>query len=143
MEENKGKIIEDAIKNSGYQVKALAERLGIARNTLYAKLRGGTLDDEFIQKVGQVIHYNFSLDFPHLRNKDELSQAADTAGTYHVISSKNPDFVKLHALDKKYLSLLEDYNKLLKLLILLANNNELIGIKQEITEFLEDEEKEP
>jgi hypothetical protein len=141
MEENKGKIVEDAIKKSGYQIKALAERLGIARNTLYAKLRNGTLDDEFILKVGRVIHYDFSIHFPHLHKKDDPNQTAEKKGAYHLLSSKNPDFAKLHALDRKYLKLLEEYNKLLRLLILLANNNDLMGIKQEITEFLEEEEK--
>jgi transposase-like protein len=143
MEEHKGKIVEEAIKKSGYQVKALAERLGIARNTLYTKMREADLDNSFIIKVSKIIHYDFSLDFPNLYNtQNELIQAEDPKGIYNLPAYRNPDFIELQELDRKYLKLLEDYNKLLKLLILLANSNELMGIKKEITEFLENEEKE-
>lgn len=143
MQEHKGKIVEEAIKKSGYQIKALAERLGIARNTLYARLRGGVLDDAFIEKVGKVIHYDFSIDFPEMvRHRENANRVEDGAGTYHLASSRNPDVAAYGTLDKKYLKLLEDYNKLLKLLILLANNNELAGIKQEISDFLDKESNE-
>lgn len=143
MEQHKGKILEEAIKKSGYQMKGLAERLGIARNTLYTKMKEAELDDAFIMKVSSIIHYDFSIDFPHLSKCDvSYNNGEEVQGMYKNPGSKNPDFIQLQELNRKYLRLLEGYNKLLKILILLANNNDLMGIKKEITEFLSDEEKE-
>ncbi|MBX9890552.1 MAG: hypothetical protein K2X94_04745 [Amoebophilaceae bacterium] len=134
MKEHKGKIVEEAIKNSGYQMKALAKKLGIARNTLYTKIKEAQLDDAFIIKIGNIIHYDFSISFPNLQV--DQGEVQDHQGIYSHAAYKNPDFIELQLLNKKYLKLLEDYTKLLKLLILLANSNELTGIKKEITEFL-------
>jgi len=142
MKEHKGKIVESAIKKSGYQMKSLAKRLGVARNTLYTKLKEAELDDVFIVKIARIIHYDFSIDFPQLAAQLSLNQVEENDGIYGNNLYRNPDFVELQLLNKKYLKLLEDYNKLLKLLILLANSNELVGIKKEITEFLELDEKE-
>ncbi|WP_339044041.1 helix-turn-helix domain-containing protein [Cardinium endosymbiont of Tipula unca] len=145
MEQHKGKIVEEAIKKSGYQMKALAERLGIARNTLYTKIKEAELDDAFIIKIGSIIHYDFFIDFPHLSNCEiphyNNNNNEEIQGAYRNPGSRNPDFIQLQELNRKYLRLLEDYNKLLKILILLANNNDLMGIKKEITEFLSDEEQ--
>lgn len=139
MEQHKGKIVEAAIKRSGYQMKSLADKLGIARNTLYTKMKEMELEDSFIEKIGNIIHYDFSIDFPDLNNSAR-TYAEESQAIYKSAGYKNPDFIQLQELNRKYLKLLEDYNKLLKILILLANSNELIGIKKEITEFLENEE---
>ena len=141
MKEHKGEIVEAAIKQSGYQIKALAKKLGIARNTLYTKMKEANLDDEFILKIGKIIHYDFSLDLKDLASSNSL-YAEDSKGHYQVNLHRNPDFIELKKLNDKYLQLLEDYNKLCKLLVLLANNNDLIGIKKEIATFLENEENE-
>ncbi|ROT47305.1 helix-turn-helix domain-containing protein [Candidatus Cardinium hertigii] len=140
MKQHKGKIVEEAIKKSGYQVKALAERLGIARNTLYTRMKEMDLDDSFILKIGKIIHYDFSIDFPAL-DTSQSSYVEEPQVLYKSAGYRNPDFTQLQELNRKYLKLLEDYNKLLKILILLANSNELMGIKKEIMEFLENEEK--
>lgn len=139
MKQHKGKIVEEAIKKSGYQMKALAKKLGIARNTLYTKLKDADLEDIFITRVGNVICYNFSIDFPNLADR-EAAYMEESSSIYR--EAKSPDYVQLQELTKRYVNLLEDYNNLLKILILLANSNELVGIKKEITEFLEREEKE-
>ena len=140
MIQHKGTIVAEAIKKSGYQMKALAEKLGIARNTLYTKLNEIELEDFFIIKVGNIIHYDFSIDFPHLAHKDKYTHVEEIQGSYKNLNCKNPDLVQLQELNKKYLTLLEDYNKLLKILILLANSNELMGIKKDIMQFLDHEE---
>ncbi|TDG95585.1 helix-turn-helix domain-containing protein [Cardinium endosymbiont of Culicoides punctatus] len=148
MEQHKGKIVEIAIRKSGYQMKALAEKLGIARNTLYTKIREAELDDAFIIKISNIIHYDFSTEFPHLNKYDTAPNPNPDITTYNELGPyrkpgpTNPDFIQLQELNKKYLILLEDYNNLLKILILLANNNDLVGIKKEITEFLAEEEDE-
>ncbi|AWN81796.1 helix-turn-helix domain-containing protein [Candidatus Cardinium hertigii] len=141
MKQHKGKIVEKAIKKSGYQMKALAEKLKIARNTLYGKLKEIELEDALIMRIGGIIHYDFTIDFPHLcDNRD--TRVEEEAPSYTSMDYKHPSFIQLQELNRKYLQLLEGYNKLLKILIMLANNNELTGIKKEIEAFLTKEEKE-
>ncbi|AXI24113.1 Fis family [Cardinium endosymbiont of Sogatella furcifera] len=150
MEQHKGKIVEEAIKKSGFRMKALAKKLGIARNTLYTRLKEADIKDAFIIEIGRVIHYDFSNDFPGIYGENGREEATDPRGyaskedTCQYIdetSARDPYFVQLQLLNKKYLKLMEDYNRLLKMLIVLANDNELMGIKQEIMAFIKSEEQ--
>ena len=156
-EKHKGKIIEAAIKETGYQMKAVAKGLGIARNTLYNRLKEVELEDSFIINVSNIIHYDFSKVFPEVyervaakveNNPERLylhksgERGASNELPHYSTEYKNPYFLQLQTLSGKYLRLMEDYHKLLKILMLLANNNELIGIKKEIMEFLENEGRE-
>lgn len=156
-EKHKGKIIEEAIKETGYQMKAIAKGLGIARNTLYNKLKETELEDSFIIHVSNIIYYDFSKVFPEVykrvaakveNNPERLylakpgERSASGELPYYSSEYKNPYFLQLQALSGKYLRLMEEYHKLLKILMVLANSNELIGIKKEIMEFLKNEEKE-
>lgn len=154
---HEGKIIEEAIKETGYQMKAVAKGLGITRNTLYKRLKDAELEDSFIIQVSNIIHYDFSKVFPEVYEK-VAAKVEDNPGPLYVAKSrergvsdklpyysteyKNPYFLQLQALTGKYLSLMDDYHKLLKILMVLANSNELIGIKKEIMEFLKNEGKE-
>lgn len=156
-EKHKGKIVETAIKETGYQMKAVAKRLGIARNTLYTKLREADLDDAFIIHISNIIHYDFSKDLPEVYER-AASKFEDNSERFYLDKSgepgasnelphysyeyKNPYFAELQTLSTKYLKLMEDYHKLLKALILLANTNELTSIKKEIIELLQSEKKE-
>lgn len=153
MEQHKGKIVEEAIKKSGFRMKALAKKLGIARNTLYTRLKEADIKDAFIIEIGKVIHYDFSNDFPGIcgknakRDNTPFPDYAPKGDGYKYSDESNalikdPHFVQLQALNKKYLRLMEDYNKLLKMLIVLANDNELMGIKQEIMAFIKNEAQE-
>ncbi|CAH2559858.1 helix-turn-helix domain-containing protein [Cardinium endosymbiont of Oedothorax gibbosus] len=152
MEQHKGKIVEEAIKKSGFRMKALAKKLGIARNTLYTRLKEADIKDTFIIEIGKIIYYDFSNDFPGIYEKNEPKGNAESPGyepkgdRHEYIDEsaiiRDPHFTQLQALNKKYLKLMEDYNKLLNILIILANDNELVGIKQEIMAFIENEKQE-
>ena len=136
--QHKGEIVEAAIKQSGYQVKALARELGIARNTLYLKLKNANLDNGFIARIGEIIHYDFASAIEDWSPQDS-AYAKDAVMDYRAPTYKHLDYVAYQKLNNKYLQLLEDYTKLCKLLVLLANNNDIAGIKKEIAEFLEEE----
>jgi|694.fasta_scaffold72290_2 transcriptional regulator with XRE-family HTH domain len=131
MEKHRGEIVEDAIRKSGFSLKKLSERLGISRNTLYNRFRDPQLSYEFIIAVGNIIHYNFSLDFAELRS--ETNEVRESPINYI-----ERDASELLKLKKKYTDLLERYNKLLAILVRLANANELHTVKKEILRFLED-----
>ena len=135
--QHKGEIVEAAIKQSGYQVKALARKLGIARNTLYLKLKNAGLDNSFIARIGQIIHYDFASAIKDWSSKDGAC-AKDAKMNYHTPTHKRLDYIAYQKLHNKYLQLLEDYNRLCKLLVWLANSNDVVGIKKEIAEFLEE-----
>ncbi|MGI2257490.1 helix-turn-helix domain-containing protein [Candidatus Cardinium hertigii] len=153
MEQHKGKIVEEAIKKSGFRMKALASKLGIARNTLYTKLKKADIKEDFIIQIGKVIHYDFANDF---LNIDAKNKKQDNGERRHYVPEgdgckysdessgmiSDPYFIRLQKLNKKYLRLMEDYHKLLKILIVLANNNELVDVKQEIMTFINNEERE-
>ena len=136
--QHKGEIVEAAIKQSGYQVKALARELGIARNTLYLKLKNANLDNGFIARIGEIIHYDFASAIKDWSPQDS-AYAKDTTMDYRALAYKHLDYVAYQKLNSKYLQLLEDYNKLCKLLVVLANNNDIAGIKKEIAGFLDEE----
>ncbi|CCM10151.1 Putative uncharacterized protein [Cardinium endosymbiont cEper1 of Encarsia pergandiella] len=156
-EKHKGEIVKKAIKKTGYQMKVVAERLGIVRNTLYTKLKQAELEDSFIIRVGNIIHYDFSDVFPEVYkrvaakftnsferiypDKSVVVPDADELPLYDHLY-KNPYFFKLHALSEKYIKLMEDYDKLFKVLILLVNNNESVDLKKEMIKFIENERKE-
>ncbi|MGI2298907.1 helix-turn-helix domain-containing protein [Candidatus Cardinium hertigii] len=153
MEQHKGKIVEAAIKKSGFRMKALASKLGIARNTLYTKLKEADIKEDFIIQIGKIIHYDFANDFPDIyaKNKkqdDDESRHYVPKGDGYKYSDESNDMIsdpyciRLKKLNKKYLRLMEDYTKLLKILVVLANNNELADIKQEIMTFIEHEQRE-
>ncbi|CAH2559857.1 helix-turn-helix domain-containing protein [Cardinium endosymbiont of Oedothorax gibbosus] len=156
-EKHKRKIIQEAIKETGYQVEAVAKGLIIARNTLYKRLKEAELEDSFIIHVSNIIHYDFSKVLPEVyervaakveNNPRRLYLAksgkhnASNELPHYGTEYKNSCFIQLQALSGKYLRLMEDYCKLLKILVVLANSSQFVGIKKEIMEFLKNEAKE-
>lgn len=132
MKKHRGEIVEEAIRKSGFSLKKLSERLGISRNTLYNRFKEPELSYEFITAVSNIIHYNFGLDFP------ELQTTATNEVSERPINYIDRDAVELLRLEKKYMGLLERYNKLLGILVRLSNTNELQTLRKEILKFLEE-----
>ena len=130
MREHRGEIVEDAVRKSGFSLKKLSERLGISRNTLYNRFGDPELSYEFIRTVGNIIHYNFSIDFAELKEEvDEMGEGS--------INYADRDTAELLKLEKKYTGLLERYNKLLGVLARCAHTNELQTLRKEVIKFLE------
>ncbi|MGI2298908.1 helix-turn-helix domain-containing protein [Candidatus Cardinium hertigii] len=156
-EKHKGEIVKKAIKKTGYQMKVVAKRLGIVRNTLYTKLKQAVLEDSFIIRVGNIIHYDFSHIFPEVYkrvagkftnsferlypDKSVVVGNTDEWPLYDHLY-KNQYFFKLQVLSEKYIKRMEDYDKLFKVLIRLANKNESVDLKKEIIKFIENQRKE-
>ena len=130
MEKHRGEIVENATRKSGFSLKKLSERLRISRNTLYNRFKEPELSYEFIKAVGNIIHYNFAIDFAELRE-------GGSAVGEGPIGYMDRDAAELLRLEKKYTSLLERYNKLLSILARWAYTNELQTLRREILNFLE------
>mmetsp|Transcript_974 Transcript_974/g.2383 ORF Transcript_974/g.2383 Transcript_974/m.2383 type:complete len:148 (+) Transcript_974:3666-4109(+) len=129
---HRGEVVESVVRRSGFSLKKLSERLGISRNTLYNRFQEAELGDEFITSVGDIIHYNFSIDFPDLRQGTSKMVSEGPLG----YADRNA--IELLRLEKKYMELLERYNRLLGILVRLANTNELRTLRKEIIRFLEE-----
>ena len=125
MLQNKGKIVENAVRRSGYALTKISEKLGISRNTLYNKFANNNLNYDFIIEIGKVIHYDFSVDFPELKEKNTRVNEKKI-----IIVDKDNDTLKLLRLEKKYSTLLEGYNKLVNFLVKVANENKIYTIKK-------------
>lgn len=123
MRRHRGEILEAVVRKSGYSLKALAQKLGISRNTIYNKFREHDLSYEFIVRVGKVIHYDFTYEYPEIKTTVKIDAPQHIA--------------KLWWLEKKYTRLLEHYNGLLDFLLRMANDYHLEGLKKDIDKFLE------
>lgn len=123
MRQHRGEILEAVIRRSGYSIKVLAERLGISRNTIYNKFREHDISYDFIVRVGDIIHYDFTYEYPEIKTTASLD--------------KNQHAAELWKLEHKYTHLLERYNKLLSFLVRAANDYRLERLKKEIDKFLE------
>jgi len=123
MDQHRGKILEAVLKQSGYPLKTLAEKLGISRNTIYNKFKEYNLSYDFIVRVGELIHYDFTYEYPEIKNTVKIS--------------KRQHFAELWWLEKKYTQLLERYNNLLSFLLRMANDYHVERLHTEMSKFLE------
>ena len=128
---HRGEIVEKAVRESGYSITNVSKKLNISRNTLYNKFSDPNLNDEFLLKISDIIHVDFSVYIPELNKVDKFSDVSKS-----VFKEKN--FKDYKALYTKYTSLLEKHNELLRFLIKMANDNELQTLKREISSFMQD-----
>jgi transposase-like protein len=131
---HRGQIVEKVIRRSGYSITKLSRKLGISRNTLYNRFSNSNLGYRFIIEIGNVIHYDFAADFPEIKDEADIIGEAP-------LRSVDRETAELWKAETKYISLLEKYTKLLGILAKLANENTLLGLRKEILEFIEQEEK--
>ena len=122
---HRGAIVEKAVRRSGYSLTRIAKALEISRTTLCNRFKTPNLSGEFINKVGKLIHYDFTIELPTLK--------------------KDADFTENHAvmqIEAKYLQLLEKYNHLLELILKWAKDSEAIHIRGKLIELLGQETEE-
>ncbi|SMB82549.1 response regulator receiver protein [Hymenobacter roseosalivarius DSM 11622] len=119
---HQGKILQDAIKNSGISITRIVEELGITRPTIYRKFKEETLDYGFVKQVGDIITHDFSQDFTSLQQATLpfVSGTPGVAVTSTVTQrsaplqlNDNDPTKQFMALQAKYIALLEAYNELL------------------------------
>ena len=131
---HRGQIVEKIVRKSGYTFTTLAAKLRISRNTLYNKFNNANLSYRFIAEIGSMIHYDFTLDIP------EMKQAIATGGEHDVPSLKPPNrSAELWRIESKYTNLLEKYNKLVAILLKIVNQNEIQDIKNDLMNFIDED----
>ncbi|MCC9166250.1 hypothetical protein [Pontibacter harenae] len=124
---HRGEKIKEAIKESGLAVGVVAERMGISRKTLYNKFKEASIPYSFILKLGEVIHHDFSKEFPNLSKtvkKELVSTQAPPSQNLLLPFDREPEpqqkprslkecEAELIVLQQKYIALLEKFNELL------------------------------
>lgn len=107
---NRGKILEDFVKNSGVSVAELSRRIRYERTTIYRHFAKDDLEFAIILKYGKALKHDFSVEFPEMTNL--INEFEPSLSDYKVTTVaealKERDFWK-----DKYISLLEKHNQLL------------------------------
>ncbi|MXV51530.1 hypothetical protein GS399_11160 [Pedobacter sp. HMF7647] len=111
MEKHFGQQVEYRVRKDGYSITNLARELYVNRRSVYNWFNQRYLKPEIIFRIGCVIRYDFSKDFPELFSTEEFGH----------IFSKRDTTVSYSGWDQeeelwqgKYLVLLEKYQELLE-----------------------------
>lgn len=104
--QHRGKIVEQAVRRSGYSLTKLTQRLGKSRRWIYHAFENPILSIDVVLEISKVIHYDFSDEIIMLKRynsgvKEPISKP--------YIETETADFWK-----NKYFVLLEKYNELLE-----------------------------
>ncbi len=99
MKQHRGEIAAQRIKESQISLISIYTRLGIAQNTLTNWLEKEDLGFDKILQIGELIGYDFSKDFPDLKNL-----RYDSA-TSRIYSLSEPDETYKTALDEKFMAI--------------------------------------
>ena len=102
---HRGEIVEQAVRSSGHNLSSLAKRLGKSRKWLYDAFENPMLSLEYMLEIGKLIHYDFSDHIPELRR------------TY--VSNEEPSNLNEPSWKDKYITLLEEHQRLLARLLAL------------------------
>lgn len=105
---HRGEIVEKAVRDSGIPISSLAKKLGKSRRHIYNIFQYHNLDWETIINIGEAIKIDFTILFPELSK--EKSQI-----TINQPKDLNSCIEELNYWKNKYITLLEEYNKLMKI----------------------------
>jgi len=111
MEIHHGQTIERIIRRNGYSITELARLTKVNRRSVYNWFNQRHLKPEIIYRIGSVLNYDFSLEFPSLYSKDGISKQNTT-----FIENTAEEAANNYWKDK-YIELLEKYNELLLICI--------------------------
>lgn len=103
---HRGEIIEKAIRESGYSITTVAQRLGKSRRWMYLLFENPVVSIELILQIGKIIYHDFSLEFPEIIQGKKIANEPENSG---YVNNDEVSFWK-----EKYFTLLEEYNALLK-----------------------------
>ena len=60
---HRGEIVEKAVRESGFSLTKLAQRMGKSRKWLYDAFENPNLSIEFVLEIGKIIHHDFGSTF--------------------------------------------------------------------------------
>ena len=107
---NKGEIVELVIRRNSLSISELSRRLHVSRRSIYNWFTQKNLSYDVIFRIGDVLNYDFSKEFP------ELYKGQTSENTIKQINpERNIDFNQNSAnyWKNKYINLLEKHNEIL------------------------------
>ncbi len=118
IEKHKGEILEQLVRKIPYPIKLLSKNLGISRTTLYNRFKSSQLDYDFLLQVSKILHLDL---------QDKVSQLYP-----QVILPFNHYNRQNIIINKKYIQLLEAYQRLFSFLVKLTHKYGLEHIKNQL-----------
>ena len=108
---HRGEIIEQAVRQSGYSITKLAERLGKSRRHVYNLFENPQVSMDVVLEIGKIIHHDFTDLLPITKNytQGESNDVILEAPLVYNLDENTVEYWK-----NKYLVLLEKYNALLE-----------------------------
>ena len=73
MIQHRGEVFRNVLRQSGYPLKILAGKLGMSKDIIQAKFKERYLCYHFIAKVGELIRYDFSYEYPAIRELKKVT----------------------------------------------------------------------
>ncbi|WP_345952722.1 helix-turn-helix transcriptional regulator [Mucilaginibacter sp. PAMB04168] len=113
MNKHYGQIVEKVIRRDGYSISELARLMNVNRRSVYNWFNKKRLKTDIVFRIGGVLNYDFSTEFPELFRANEFGYLSDNAPVQmaHDEVQTEPTFDKQWK--DKYIVLLEKYNELL------------------------------
>lgn len=108
--QHKGEIIEKAVRESGFSITRLAERMGKSRRWVYQIFESQVVPVDYILAIGKIIHHDFTEEVEELKTY-KLNIANQITNDPQKAFGNDKDEVEYWK--NKYLSVLEKYNELL------------------------------
>ena len=103
--QHRGEIVEKAVRESGFSLTKLAQRMGKSRKWLYDAFENPNLSIEFILEIGKIIYHDFSSAF--------LFPVPQIVSEQQVYSNQSHQDEIAYWKDK-YIQVLEENNRLLE-----------------------------
>lgn len=124
---HRGQLVEKIVRKSGYSLTKLAEKLKISRNTLYNRFNDPHLGYGFIVRVGNIIYYDFTFDFPEIKKEIDLLGEVPIA-----VPQKEDGAAELWRIEAKYIQLVNKYDRLLDIMLKISQQNDLVSLQDEV-----------
>ena len=77
-----GKKIKEAVKKSGMSVTEFAKKVNYSRRNVYSIFDKESVDTAILKKIGEVLQYDFFVDYSASIHKHAQSQVADPPAEY-------------------------------------------------------------
>lgn len=100
-----GALVFEKIKETGFSVTMVSQKIGVSRRTMYNYFQTDDLSLEIIARIGNAIHYDFSLVLPEIVG---VSESFPEFRTQKELANE------IEHWKNKYLGLMEDYCELLE-----------------------------
>ncbi len=104
--QHRGEIVRKAVYNSGISITEIAKGIGKSRRWMYLMFENNNVPLDIVIQIGKIIHYDFSTEIKEFTSSQMILRDAPLP---YIQEESAAEYWK-----NKYLTLLEEYNELLK-----------------------------